>query len=472
MVWLILCLAFFLRLILLNQSLWWDEGITAWVVKNNNLELILTKFISSDFHPPLHYILLNIWGNIFGFSEISLRLPSVILGVITIYLTYLIGKNLFSPKVGLISAILLALSPLHIYYSQEARMYALAAFSTTLSFYCLINFLNGRKLAGLSYIVASTLIFYSNYTAVLVIPAQFLVVGLFFKEKIRKAAKLGFIIVLLSIPGLLILKDQLIYGIETTNNMPEWKSIIGGVGLKEILLLPAKMIVGRIGFDNKLLYGLIVGTLGLVNLVIIKFAIKPLNKITAIILFWLIFPPALALIISLWVPIFAYFRFIFILPAFYLLLALGLSKLKTTVSRLLLILVIIFEIIFTSIYFINPKFHREDWKDAINYVNQEANLQTIVLHKNLMVPLVFNYYQKNQNIATIPAFKRIPAKYFDDLNNLENNLQNYQQVIIINYLTEVTDPTRILEDKLNELQYTPVKEKDIIGVGLIKTYAK
>ncbi|NCN22390.1 glycosyltransferase family 39 protein, partial [Candidatus Falkowbacteria bacterium] len=71
-------LAFLIRLIGINQSLWLDEATTARVVQQYNYQEIITKFSPNDFHPPLYYLFMKFWTNIFGYSEVALRFPSII----------------------------------------------------------------------------------------------------------------------------------------------------------------------------------------------------------------------------------------------------------------------------------------------------------------------------------------------------------------------------------------------------------
>lgn len=125
MILFILTLGFLLRLINLNQSLWLDEAITAKVVQKFGFLDIITKFSPNDFHPPLYYLFLKVWTNFFGYSEISLRLPSVIFSLITVVFVYLIAKKFISKKAALLSAFFLTINPLFVYYSQEARMYSM-----------------------------------------------------------------------------------------------------------------------------------------------------------------------------------------------------------------------------------------------------------------------------------------------------------------------------------------------------------
>src|SRR3990167_11502993 len=115
----ILFLAFLVRLIAIDQSLWLDEAVTANVVSKFSYLEIINKFSPTDFHPPLYYLVEKFWTNIFGYSEIALRFPSIIFSLITGWMIYLIGKRLEGWKVGRWAAALFLFNPLIIYYSQE-----------------------------------------------------------------------------------------------------------------------------------------------------------------------------------------------------------------------------------------------------------------------------------------------------------------------------------------------------------------
>jgi len=81
---------------------------------------------------PLHNILLHFTILFLGDGEFALRLPSVVLGVAGVAAIYWVGSLIDGPPVGYLSAALLGLSTFHIYYSQEARDYALLALTATL----------------------------------------------------------------------------------------------------------------------------------------------------------------------------------------------------------------------------------------------------------------------------------------------------------------------------------------------------
>ncbi|HEU5102193.1 MAG TPA: glycosyltransferase family 39 protein [Roseiflexaceae bacterium] len=82
-----------------------------------------------DPHPPLHYLMLQAMIGLGG-DEWQLRLPSALAGIVCIGLVYALGAELFDRQTGRLSALVLSLSPLHIWYAQEARMYALVAMLT------------------------------------------------------------------------------------------------------------------------------------------------------------------------------------------------------------------------------------------------------------------------------------------------------------------------------------------------------
>lgn len=103
-----------------RYDLWFDESITALT------QIDPTQIFSSTlFNAPLYYSLLWVWLRLFELNELFIRLPSALAGIASIAVVYLLAKHWFDKTTGLLSALLLAVSPLHIYYAQEARHYSL-----------------------------------------------------------------------------------------------------------------------------------------------------------------------------------------------------------------------------------------------------------------------------------------------------------------------------------------------------------
>jgi hypothetical protein len=114
-----------LRLFRLDfQSLWLDEVLTVQTSALSIGRIVFDPDVDRNF-PPLHALLVHAFLSLLGKSETAVRLPSVIAGTMSIPLLFAVARHWLGPAVGLLSAGLLAVSPLHVWYSQEARPYAL-----------------------------------------------------------------------------------------------------------------------------------------------------------------------------------------------------------------------------------------------------------------------------------------------------------------------------------------------------------
>ena len=139
----ILLLAFALRVYRLDsQSLWYDEAVTAQVASQGIGEL--TRWTADDIQPPLYYYVAAGWLRLAGRGEWALRFPSAFFGTLTVPLMWAVALRLFgrgrSGRVAALAAALLtALSPLYVYYAQEARMYTQLTFLGLLAGYALLR---------------------------------------------------------------------------------------------------------------------------------------------------------------------------------------------------------------------------------------------------------------------------------------------------------------------------------------------
>lgn len=162
--------AFVFRVYRLNaQSLWYDEGVSAFMTGRGVTEILAAA--AGDIHPPLYYLLLRGWAVLAGSSEFSLRFLSLFLGVVLVAMLYLLGREVASPREGAVAALLAALSPILVYYSQEARMYMLMATLALLSTLLLWRILayeghpsgRGSQRVLVVYVVATSALLYTQY---------------------------------------------------------------------------------------------------------------------------------------------------------------------------------------------------------------------------------------------------------------------------------------------------------------------
>ncbi len=126
----IVVVASVLRLHGLDRTSIWNDEAASWNMARHPFWTMLREQ-SGDYNTPLFDIILYVMMRLFGDSETILRLPSAILGIANVYLLYRLGSVLWDRLTGVFAAALLTVSGFHIWYSQEARMYALFAAMAT-----------------------------------------------------------------------------------------------------------------------------------------------------------------------------------------------------------------------------------------------------------------------------------------------------------------------------------------------------
>jgi len=148
----ILLLAAAVRLLGLgNQNLWGDEAFSV-MTALGPIRSLLGQLSTGEPHPPLYPVLLAVWLRAFGHSEFVARLPSAIAGIAAVPVTAAIARR-FAPddderaatRLALIAALLVAINPFQVWYSQEARMYAQVSFFAGLATLGLLRLWEGRR---------------------------------------------------------------------------------------------------------------------------------------------------------------------------------------------------------------------------------------------------------------------------------------------------------------------------------------
>ncbi len=466
MILIILIISLVLRLIELNQSLWLDEAINIVNAKSLPFLEFVTKYPIGDFHPPGYFTILWIWIRLFGFSEIAVRIPSVLFGVATVWIVYLLGKELVNRKAGLVAAILLSVAPLHVYYSQEARMYVLVALAVSLSWYFLIQIISKKKFAIWGYVASMLLILSSDYIAYFILPAQLIFILWEKHEFFKKIIMLQVISLLPLILWLPIFNQQLETGKAAAMILPNWAQVVGGGTMKNVVLLFVKTIVGRISFDNKLMYGLAVVLPGTVYGFLFLRTVRKLTWQIKLLLCWIVLPIVLALLISIFIPVFSYFRMLFLLPAVYLLTAKGLDNLPKKYFNMVLAFLIISSLFFLGIFYISPQFQREDWRNAVATVERKAGSNGVILFEDNNIPAPFTYYSKN-TAQVIAAFSKVPAATQSDIKDLSG----IRRIFLFEYLIDINDSKRLLQKSLESSGFKKVDTYNFNGVGFVHLYS-
>jgi uncharacterized membrane protein len=162
----IVLLTLVLRLLRLSfQPLWWDEGWSLYFATTDLGSML--RLTAVDIHPPLYYLLLHFWAGMLGAGPVAVRMLSVLIGTATVPLLYLVGRRLIGATGGLLAALLLAVSPFAVYYSQEVRMYGVVTLLGLAAFYFALRIEEEgwRPAPWLGYVVTGTAALYTQYYA-------------------------------------------------------------------------------------------------------------------------------------------------------------------------------------------------------------------------------------------------------------------------------------------------------------------
>lgn len=217
--------ALLLRLYTLgSESFWLDEAIVWDRVKEGPLSFLFDW--DADTQGPVYPMFIWIWSKLFGFSEVALRTPSVIFGVLSIHAIYLLGRRLFSHTAAMWAAVFAAVNPFLIYYSQEARPYALWLWTSLLAIWYLHRLMEHESKVNRNGFIGFTLVsLYTHpYGPFLLAILGMMVITLSPKTEWRKYYKIALIIGIAYIPEALVFLNEFIGKIENKWSVAAWIS--------------------------------------------------------------------------------------------------------------------------------------------------------------------------------------------------------------------------------------------------------
>jgi mannosyltransferase len=166
-----------------TQGFWYDEAFSAFLVHQTPHQMFSLLPVTES-TPPLYYVCAWLWSRLFGMGEVGLRSMSAVVGILTVPVMYLIGRRLGSHRSGLVAAALAACCPLLVWYSQEARAYALLVLLAALA---LLFFIRARAQPTpgtlAAWAAASVLALTTHYmAAVTVVPEALLLIYWFRRQ--------------------------------------------------------------------------------------------------------------------------------------------------------------------------------------------------------------------------------------------------------------------------------------------------
>jgi len=184
----ILLLAAFMIIIpdLAKQSLTHDEGWTMWAIRES-LPTTTVVRVADDVHPPLYFLLVDVWAMLTGESAFTIRLLSALFALIGLAATYTIGRQLFDRWAGLFALTILMTASFFVYYAREARMYSLLLALGALTTATYLHWLHRpTRTNNIRYALAMALLMYTHYVGVFIIATHLLHLLLTQPYRLRK----------------------------------------------------------------------------------------------------------------------------------------------------------------------------------------------------------------------------------------------------------------------------------------------
>ncbi len=297
-------------------SLWYDEGFSAFVASEPVGDLI--AHTARDIHPPLYYLLLHGWMAVAGQSDFSLAFFSFVFGMLLVALAGALGRRWFGARAGLLAALFTALSPFQIWYSQEVRMYTLAAFAGLLLTAALLR---GRPRDAMLYAVAGVAGLYAlYYVAFLLVALNLVFFGSWLAARrwpgewpLRRWVLAQIAVIVLYLPWLPVAFRQI-----TSPAVPPWRDAIGP--LQAALQTWTALLLGQ-SVDPGAVWAIL-----LLGLALFALGLSVRNRPAAVAAALAVFlPVGLLLLVSLATPLF-HPRYLFTFsPPFLIVIAAGVS---------------------------------------------------------------------------------------------------------------------------------------------------
>ena len=458
---LILFGALFIRVINLGaESAWVDEGYSIALAQHSIPEII--QGTAADQHPPLYYLLLHSWMWL-GSDVVYVRLFSVLLGVFNVYQVMSFGKRLGGEALALKASLLVAINPMHVWYSQEARQYMLLAVLTTAASIVFWECLKGKR-RWLEYGIFSLLAIYTQYFAFFVLLAQFMIVIAWTIWQKNKRLLICWFATILGVGALFLawlpeMFNQFLYHPTPWIEIPERSEILGillrlvfGSG---VLILPEWIQwLGMIGATIVLIWT-------------VRRIIFQRNDLAVPILFLMmsvLVPYVVISAISFFYPIFQFKQFLIILVPLLILVVIIADLFPRPWKSLAFICLLIIPIF--SLVYQQVTLSKDDWRGMAAYIDENMESEDVLFSNPAAAYLALNLYLQNaQNESGYPpdydiltgGWKGEAVTEESVEQSLMNLVSDSKRIWLIEFFPEFWDPdgliTTWLENhalKLNE----------------------
>ena len=463
--WSIIALGVLLRLVALGHKSFWIDEIASVVIAQKPGAAFRHFLWHDEGNMALYYMLLRPWLH-FGNSEAVIRLLSVLPGVLTIPLMYLLGKRLFGRATGMLAAAIFAINPCAIASSQEARAYSFLVLAVVISTYRFVRLIEVPCYRfAVAYGIVAGVTCYFHYFGVLVPAAH--AISLIAMPRGRRPWKqyavAGVIFVLFAIPVLWLIRAQDIGHLSWVQP----PSLLEFYHLGVFLAADGGKAVGAVLLALDLvLISLFLATLKAVwqardsDLQRWRYALVASSFFSPIII---------VLAVSIVRPAF-YHRFLIIcLPSWVMMTAVGALQIRRRLLRISAVAcVCILSLVATVILYTRVT---EEWRGAVSYLIAEARPEDRVLYyQSLGAFAAENYWNWLPGGESAPRPKEVDVS--PPSTDWQRQIGDAPRVWLVLYRAKVDDPeSRAIEQELLK-RYEARVEKAFRGVIIIEYDAK
>jgi mannosyltransferase len=357
-----------LRLLYLGSKSPWLDEISSVIFARLSWPAFWQIIRAREANMLLYYLFLRGWIHL-GSSEFVLRLPSVIAGVATVAVLYVLARDFFGSRAGFFCAALLSINAAHVRASQWMRSYSVLVLLIVSS---MLLFARGierpTRRTWAMYVLVTALAIYFHFMAGLVIAAQWLSL-IFLRRRlwpVRHLVAAGLTLVALAAPAAFYIAKH-------------------NVGQLNWVANPRPIEIYHLGLFLAAGGGKVVGVLLLaICIALVAIAARASRRETRDLQNWhsaflfmcLAFPPLASFLLSFWRPVFFYRYLIITLPPFILLIGRGLSLLRIRWLLPLSPVILGLSLAAVAISY-RPE---EDWKSACTYLLSHAQNNDVVLY--------------------------------------------------------------------------------------------
>lgn len=446
-----------LRLIALGYKSFWIDEIASVAIARRASSAFWHFLWHDEGNMAAYYVLLRPWLHL-GYGEATVRLLSVVPGIASLPLMYVLARKLFGVRVAMASTLFLAFNACAIYVSQEARAYSFVVFAVLLSTYLFVLLVERPTYgAACAYALAAGLSCYFHYFSVLVPAAHY--VSLAGRSSARRPWK--FLLSAASLAAILAAPVLWLMHAQDTGHI----SWVQPTSWLEVYHLAAYLSAA----SGKAVGGVLLAF----NLVLIGFFVKDLARSWAddetrwgyLLVASLVAVPILLTVLASAVRPSFYHRFLIIcLPGWILMTAIGAETIRPRASKMIAVgCVCVLSLASTVILY-----HRvtEDWRSAVHQLIEDARPNDRVLYYQSVGEFAGENYRDWLPGGNGPRPKSIPA---NGDGNWKQQINDAPRVWLVLYRAKATDfAVKEIQESLEQREFRLKNANTFPGVTVME----